>query len=193
MHHSVVLIARVMAVLGALVLSFLIVMTCVSITGRELNSFFNSDAMQAAMPGLANWFLAMGIGPVTGDFELIENGMPFAIFAFLPLTQITAGHATVDVFTSRFPPRVLRWMAAVTEVVFAVVLIVFAYKLYEGLQGKMRYNEVTYLIQFPVWWAYALALVAAVIAALVAVYMAGIRVTEAWTGTMIVREEEVEH
>ena len=68
MHHFVVRIAKLMAVLGALVLGFLVVMTCVSIVGREVNSFLNSDAAQAAMPALANWLLSLGIKPAVNAF-----------------------------------------------------------------------------------------------------------------------------
>ena len=190
MHRAMTRLAQTMAVLGSLVLVFLILMTCVSVTGRELNSFFNADLMQTAAPGLAGFMLGLGVAPITGDFELIENGMAFAIFAFLPLAQMHAAHATVDVFTQRLPDPLLRWMRALTEAVFALVLLVFAARLFDGMQAKMRYNETTYLIQFPVWWAYALALSAAVVAALVGVYMAGLRLAEALTGTDLVPATE---
>ena len=194
MHIAMTRLAQLMAVLGSLVLGFLILMTCVSVAGRELNAFFNSDFMTANAPGFSQAMLDLGIGPILGDFELLENMMAFAIFAFLPLAQIHSAHATVDVFTSRFPKPVLRWMRAVTEVVFAVVLIVFSVKLYEGMQGKMRYGETTYLIQFPVWWAYAGAFAASVVAAVVGVYMAAVRVIEVGTGTTIAFDEaEPEH
>jgi len=182
MHLALVRIARIMAILGALVLSFLIVMTCVSVLGRELNALLNSSFAQTYAPQLSKALLDAGVKPVLGDFELLENMMPFAIFAFLPLAQVSSSHATVDIFTARLPESLLVWMRAVTEIVFAVVLIVFAYKLFEGMQAKMRYGETTYLIQFPVWWAYAAAVCAAVVSALVGVAMAGLLLTEAVTG-----------
>lgn len=192
MHQTMTRIAQVMAILGALVLSFLIVMTCISVVGRELNSFLNSDMMQTIAPGLSGALLDMGIGPITGDFELIENAMAFAIFAFLPICQIQSAHASVDVFTQRLPQPVLDWMRAITEAVFAIVLIVFAFQLYAGMLGKMKYNETTYLIQFPVWWAYAAALFSATAAAIIATYMAGVRVYEAVSGQTIAQDAEGE-
>jgi len=178
-------IAQAMAILGGIVLSLLILLICFSIVTRELSSVFHRDILAALPPGilteLATW--------AKNNFELIENGMPFVIFAFLPLAQITSSHATVDVFTTRFPAPVLRFMRALTEIVFAGVLVLFAEKLYEGMNAKMRYGEITYLIQFPVWWAYALALVAAVVAAVVAVYMALLRVYEMATGHRIALDD----
>jgi len=174
-----------MAILGALILSFLIVMTCVSVLGRELNGLLNSSFAQTYAPALSKTLLDAGVGPVLGDFELLENMMPFAIFAFLPLAQVSSSHATVDVFTVFFPESALSWMRAITEIVFAIVLILFAYKLYEGMQAKMRYGETTYLIQFPVWWAYAAAVGAAVITALVGIAMACLLLIEAITGRVL--------
>ena len=188
MHIAMTRAAQAMAILGGTVLCILILITCVSIVGRELNSFLHSDAVQAMAPALANWLVDLGIGPVTGDFELIENGMPFAIFAFLPLCQIESGHATVDVFTSRFPPRLLMWMRAITELVFAIVLVIFALKLFQGMQSKIRYGETTYLIQFPVWWAFAAAFAASTGVAIIGSYMALLRLAEAVTKTTITHE-----
>jgi len=194
MHKLMTRTAQGMAILGGLTLGFLILMVCVSVTGRGLNTFFHSDLMEGLAPGFSAWALSLGVGPVLGDFELVENMMPFAIFAFLPLAQTTSSHATVDVFTARFPPGVLRFMRAVTEIVFAAVLILFAWKLWEGTVSKMGYGEITYLIQFPVWWAFAAALAAAVVAAVVAVYMAGVRVIEMLTGHEIAPDgPEAEH
>jgi len=124
------------------------------------------------IPGLAQRLLDMGVGPLLGDFELVEAGMAFAIFAFLPLCQITRGHASVDIFTSRMPAMFNRITGVVVDFVFAAVLILIAHRLHSGMMDKMAYNETTYLIQFPIWWAYAASLAAAILAALVAGFRA---------------------
>ena len=115
--------------------------------------------------------------------------MAFSIFAFLPLTQVTVGHATVDIFTSWMPERALRILRALIEVLFAVVLIVIAVQLFSGMQSKIRSGQTTLLLQFPVWWAYAGSVLGAGVAAVVAVYMALARVAEATTGRSIVTDE----
>ncbi|MCR9122379.1 MAG: TRAP transporter small permease [Phyllobacteriaceae bacterium] len=182
-------ISRLMAVVGGFVLSALIVMVCVSIIGRSLNGFLHADMVQAIVPGLANWLLELGIGPVNGDFELVEAGIAFAIFAFLPYCQITSGHATVAIFTDWLPERPQQFLRMVIEILFAVVLVVIAVQLKEGMDSRIRSGQTTFLLQFPIWWAYALSLAGAAIAACVAVYMAIVRSVEAFTGSVLIADD----
>ena len=181
-HHLIERLARGLAVLGGLVLLALIGLTCLSVAGRALNGFLNGALAQGLAPDLAEWLLALGIGPVTGDFELVQAGIAFAIFAFLPLCQITGGHAAVDFVTARLPVRLSRGLAAVTEAAFAAVLILIAWRLGAGMLAKMRYGETTFLLQYPVWWGYAASLAAAAVAALAGLWMAVLRLAEAVTG-----------
>ncbi|MBL4811038.1 MAG: TRAP transporter small permease [Rhodobacteraceae bacterium] len=182
MYEFMLKISRFMAVLGGLMLVALIFLTCASIIGRSLNGMFHSDFFQANLAGLSQWGLDIGIGPINGDYELIEAGVAFAIFAFMPLCQITGGHATVDVFTSGFSLRANRILRVITDAVFAAVFVLIAVQLYGGMLSKLRTGQTTFLIEFPVWWAYAPSLVGAVIAAAIAVYLAGMRLMESLTG-----------
>ena len=113
--------------------------------------------------------------------------MAFAIFAFLPWTQATAGHAAVDVLADRLPDRANRWIAAATEVVFAAILVLIAVQLWGGMESKWRSGQTTLRLQFPVWWSYALAAVPAVLAAAVATWCAVLRLHEARTGRAVLR------
>ena len=188
MHRLMMGLANVMAILGGIVLTLLIILTCVSVLGRSLNGVFHSDFMESIAPGFSSWMIDIGIGPVNGDFELVEAGVAFAIFAFIPLCQITAGHASVDIFANTFPKWLDKILRAVIEVVFAAVLILIAVQLFEGMMSKRQYGETTFLIQFPIWWAYAASLVGAVVSSIVAVYMAYIRVVEMVTGRTLVAD-----
>ena len=190
MHGLFMALARLMAVIGGAVLTLVVAITCVSVSGRVLNTALHGDLAQAVMPGLADWLLGLGVGPLTGDFELVEAGVAFAIFAFLPLCQITGGHATVDVFSSMMPRRVNRAVQLVVDWVFAAVLVLIAWQLYQGLLDKLRYNETTFMLQFPVWWSYAASLAAASVAALVGAYVAGARTVEVATGRVILHGTE---
>ena len=194
MHSFFLRLSRTMAYLGGLMLVALVFLTCTSIIGREMNGFFHAMVKDDVLPGMGRFFLDLGVGPVNGDFELIEAGVVFAIFAFLPLCQITGGHATVDIFTSKLSPRVNRVLRMLSEVAFAFVLVLIAVQLFSGMQSKIRSGQTTFLIEFPLWWAYALSLVGAITAAVVGVYMAIIRVSEVVTGhSMIPSEVGAEH
>ena len=181
-------LSRFMAILGGIVLSLLIILTCVSIAGRLLNGFFHGNFMQSVAPGFADWAIGAGVGPITGDFELVEAGVALAIFAFIPLCQITASHASVDIFANMMGPKVNRFLRAVIEVVFAATLVLIAWRLYEGMLSKMSYGETSFLLQFKVWWAYAASLFGAVVSAIVGIYVAFVRIYELLTGNIVIRE-----
>ncbi|QYK42366.1 MAG: TRAP transporter small permease [Paracoccaceae bacterium] len=190
MARIVDLVARGMAGAGGLVLVALVLVTCLSVLGRGLATLAWSDWLGAAAPGAASALASLGLGPVKGDFELVESGIAFAIFAFLPWCQLRSGHATVDLFTARLPPRAGLWLTAFWEVVFAAVLVFIAWRLEDGMQGKIRNGETTFLLQFPVWWAYAASLAAASVAALVGLYVALARVTTAASGRVILPQDD---
>ena len=172
-------LARLMAITGGLVLTVLVGLTCVSVLGRGLNTLGHSGVLGEAL-GAA--LINSGVGPVAGDFELVEAGVAFAIFAFLPICQLHGGHATVDIFTQALPLRANRWLIAFWEVVLSLTIWLITLRLAAGMIGKYGNGETTFLLQFPVWWAYAASLVAAGVAAVVAGYCAYSRLAFALTG-----------
>ena len=188
MHRFMEKMAYFLAGLGGLVLSFLILMTCASIAGRIINSILHSDLLQGVMPDVASTLLATGVGPINGDFELVEAGLAFVIFTFIPLCQLDNGHASVDIFISRFPVLNKRIQVFI-DIIFAATLVLIAYKLFSGMQSKQNSGQTTLLLQFPVWWAYAASLFGAVAAALVGVYIAIVRLLETFTGKQILSIE----
>jgi len=175
-------LARGFALLGGATLTALIVLICASVLGRSLNGVFHSGIAQEFFPGIANWLLALGIGPINGDFEIVEAGMAFAIFAFLPICQLRGAHASVDIFTSTLPDGISRVLRLIIDIVFAAVLIVLAWYLLLGGLSKHRSGQTTLLLEFPVWWSYAASIVALWVAALVGVYVAAMRSVEVSTG-----------
>ncbi|MCB1335933.1 MAG: TRAP transporter small permease [Maritimibacter sp.] len=195
MHRIFLRLSTLMAIAGGIVLSILVALIVFSILGRELNALLHNSFFQTNMKGFADWLLgielpgfwgAIKLGPVNGDYELVEAGIAFSIFAFLPLAQISGSHATVDIFTSALPDKVQHLLGAVIEVIFAVVLILIAVQLYHGTVDKMDRHQTTFLLQFPLWWAYAVSLIGAVAAAVVSVYLALMRLVETVTGRRIV-------
>lgn len=158
-------LSKALAIVGGFVLTALILIIVFSIAGRET-----------------------GLGAVTGDYEIVEAGMAFCIFAFLPYAQMTGAHATVDIFTNALGEKAQAWLIAIIEVVFAVAIIIIAVQLLGGLESKLRSGQTTLLLQFPVWWGYAAAFAASVIGAVVGAWHALVKVTEAATGKKIAVE-----
>jgi TRAP-type C4-dicarboxylate transport system permease small subunit len=150
------------ALLGGAMLCALILLTCVSVAGRA--------------------FVFAGLGPVPGDFELVEAGIAFAVFAFLPICQVQAGHATVDLFTNALGRAANRWLVAFWEGLFALVMVLIAWRLSVGMLTKFGNGETSMFLQFSTWWAYAACLLPATLAALVALWSAYDRLRAAVTG-----------
>ncbi|MEC3860525.1 TRAP transporter small permease subunit [Mesobacterium sp. TK19101] len=175
-------LARFMALLGGVVLSALVVLTSISILGRGLNTFGHSDFLTGLSQGAADWLIGTGVSPLNGDFELVESGIAFAIFAFLPICQLYSAHATVDVFTNMLPRKTNKLLITFWEIVLSAVMILIALRLFEGMMNKIDNGETTFLLQYPVWWSFAASLVAAVVAAIVAIYCAVARVIELISG-----------
>lgn len=173
LHRAIAFLAQAMALLGGLVLCLTVAVVCASVAGRGI-----ADLAQADTLGRGGvWLLDLGVGPISGDFELVEAGMAFAIFAFLPLTQLSGAHASVDVFTSRLGPRTNHALDTMWSIVMAAVIMLIAWRLYAALGDKYRYGETTYLIQFPIWWAYAASFAAALVACIVSLYCTAMRLT----------------
>lgn len=132
-----------MALAGGVVLAALIVMTVVSIIGRTL--------------------IGIGLSPVPGDFELMEIGVGFAIFAFLPWCQLKRGHARVDLFQKLMSARLNQSIDFLSDVLMAVAAFLIAWRLWIGMLDKRGYGETTFILQFPVWLAYLASISGAIV------------------------------
>jgi hypothetical protein len=75
-----------------------------------------------------------------------------------------------------------RFLTAFWEVVLALVIIVIGWRLFIGFTEKLDNGQTTFLLQFPIWWAYGASFAAAVMAGLVGIYCAVARVLEGATG-----------
>ena len=170
MHRLIQFLARSTALLGGLILVALIVMMTITILGRST-----------------------GLGELTGSYELLEAGIAFAIFSFLPITQLYGAHATVDVFTSFLPARANRWIAAFWEVVLLLVILLIVWRLYEGTLSHFKRGGTTTFLQFPLWWPYTASFIAGLVACVTAFYCAVMRIGEAVQSRNILPSEHAEH
>ena len=193
MHRLIQFLARLTALAGGIVLLALILLTTLSTAGRSISKTLHHDFFETNFTGLSQWLLDLGFGEINGSYELLEAGVAFAIFSFLPICQFYGAHATVDIFTSFLPRRANRWIAAFWEVVLAAVIILIVLQLYGGMERYIRNGQTTLFLQFPVWWAYAASFAAGVVACITAVYCALVRVGEALRDHDILPSEHGEH
>lgn len=193
MHRLVHALARFTALIGGIVLIILILMTTLSIIGRSLNKMLQGPFWQEQMAALSQRVLELGVGEINGNYELLEAGVAFAIFSFLPITQIYGAHAKVDIFTSGLSVRANRWIAAFWEIVLGLVILLIVVQLYAGMERYVRNGQTTLFLQFPVWWAYGLSFAAGVVACIVAAYCAVMRLIEAIKNQNILPSEAGEH
>lgn len=134
-------LAAVLAILGGLVLVAVILTTVASVSGRAL--------------------LWMGLGPIRGDFELVELGTGFAVFSFLPWVQINRQHASVEILTMHLGETANRLIDLASDVLMLAIAVLLTWKHWNGTLDKLAYGETTFIIQYPIWWAYASGLLGA--------------------------------
>lgn len=179
MHRLIQSLARLTALVGGTILVGLIVLTTLSIIGRTLNDFFHNDFFSQTLVGFSQWVLDLGVGEINGSYELLEAGVAFAIFSFLPICQFYGAHATVDVFTTALPVKATRWIAAFWEVVLALTIALIVWRLFEGTLSHFKRGGTTTFLQFPLWWPYTMCCIAGLVAVITATYCAIARVGEA--------------
>jgi TRAP-type C4-dicarboxylate transport system permease small subunit len=135
--------AERLAWLGGLVLCAIALLVAASVTGRAL--------------------LGMGLGPIPGDFELVEMLSAVVVFCFLPWCYLRNGHAAVDLVYVHLPRPVQRAVTVASDWLMLLAWTVLTWRLLVALGDKYREAETTFILQVPLWWAYGLCAVAAII------------------------------
>lgn len=141
MNNPIYKASQWMAWLGAAVLFLLAGMSVVSIGGRAL-SF-------------------AGFGPVPGDFELVEAGTALAVFCFLPWCHLKRAHADVTMLWHAYPPAMRRAILVLIELLTVTVWCLLVWRLGTATLEYRENGEVSFILQMPVWWAYAASFVPA--------------------------------
>jgi TRAP-type C4-dicarboxylate transport system permease small subunit len=153
------MLARASAIFGGLVLTAAMVMTVLSVIGRALLN------VAGGIPGFG-W-----MGPVPGDYEIVELAAAVGVAAFLPICQMRGGHVLVDMFFAGSGPRVLSGFSALGNLLFAVAGGVIVWRLYLGTISKFQYQESSMVLQIPVGWGYLGLTVFFALAVLCAIYL----------------------
>lgn len=152
-------LARAAAVAGGLVLTAAMIVTVVSVIGR---AFAN---VAIGIPGLG-W-----VGPIPGDYEIVELAAAIGVGAFLPICQMRAGHVLVDLFFANSGRRALSAFSAIANLLFAVVGGVIVWRLWLGALSKFQYQESTMILQVNLGWGYLALAISFALASLCAAYL----------------------
>ena len=124
-------LSKMAAILGGLIMSGLIIMVVISVIGR--------------------WLFSM---PVYGDFEMVSTGTAVTVFLFLPYCQITRGNVIVDVFLNWAPKKLQTSLDVVGSLLLSIISGLLAWRMTLGGFNALNYNETTYILALPLWWAY---------------------------------------
>jgi TRAP-type C4-dicarboxylate transport system permease small subunit len=143
MNNFIYGLSRAMAWFGAVVLTAIALMSVASIVGRALSGF--------------------GLGPVPGDFELVEAGTALAVFCFLPWCHLKGGHALVDMLWPMYPPAMKRVLIIVSDALMLIVWVLLTWRMSLAMGEYRHNNEVSFILQMPVWWGYAASMVPAMV------------------------------
>jgi TRAP-type C4-dicarboxylate transport system permease small subunit len=139
--------SRGMAYVGAAVLCALALISVFSIAGRALTP--------------------VGLGPVPGDFELVEAGTALAVFCFLPWCHLKRGHAEVDMLWKAYPPAMRRVLEIVADGLMLFVWLLLTWRMGVAMLEYRANGETSFILRMPVWWGYALSLVPATLGCVV--------------------------
>lgn len=143
MGELIYALCRQTARFGALVVAMLAVISVVSICGRALSG--------------------VGLGPIPGDFELVEAGTALAVFCSLPWCYLVRGHATVDVFWRMFPAPVRRAVLVGASALMLLIWTLLTWRMGIAMSDYRDTGDTSFILRMPVWWGYASAMVPAVI------------------------------
>jgi len=125
-------LARLMALLAGVLLTFITLMTCGSIIGRET------------------------IGrTIVGDFELTGVATGAAIALFLPYCQARRGNIIVDFFTSRCGTGTIAGLDRLGAFSIAAVMALMAWRTTLGGLRAWDSQTGTMMLGFPEWIVFA--------------------------------------
>lgn len=143
-------LAKALAVIGGMALVMVVIITVISVIGRAL--------------------IPLGLGPVPGDYEIVQAGVLFAIFCSLPITQYLRGHADVSLLTDAFPARVGAILELIMDLLMLAATVFIVWRFAVGMVDKYQNREVTLILHMPLWWTYAAAMLGALGMTIVSAY-----------------------
>lgn len=127
-------VARWLALGGGLLMLAAALMVTASVTGRRLGS-----------------------GPLPGDFELVQMACGVAVLWFLPYATLARAHIVVETLTERLPRRARLALDALGLIGFAMLGVLIAATMAQGVVELRRAGTTTMVLQLPQVWGMAAA------------------------------------
>ena len=170
-------LARSMGIIGGVVLTSLALLMSLSITGGAIAKLANSEFLTSTAPLLASWLQDSGVRTIKGSYEIMEFGIAFVVFAFLPVTQFYRGHAVVDFMVTRFSGhssgQINRYLALFWESIFFLVLCLITWRLFEGMLRLQQSGVIYQDLKIPQWYGYAVGFSQLCLCCCVSLYLFG--------------------
>ena len=142
-------LARLSAIVAGLLMTFITLLTCGSIIGRET------------------------IGQtIAGDFELSGIATGAAIALFMPLCQWTRGHIIVDFFTARASEGTQAGLDRLGALMVSATFVLLAWRTWLGGLNAYQTQSSTMMMGVPEWYVYAAMVPAFVLTAIIALAQA---------------------
>ncbi len=142
-------LARLSAILAGLLLTFITLLTCGSIIGRET------------------------VGQtIAGDFELSAVATGAAIALFMPLCQYARGHIIVDFFTAGARPSIQAGLDRLGALLMGLMFALLAWRACLGGLNAHQTQSSTMMMGLPEWYVYAVMVPAFALTALIAMFQA---------------------
>jgi TRAP-type C4-dicarboxylate transport system permease small subunit len=125
-------LARICAVLAGLLLTFITLMTCASLIGRNTTG-----------------------ASLVGDFELTGVAAGAAIALFMPFCQLRRGNIIVDFFTAKLSEKANDGLDRFGALLLSLVFALLAWRTTLGGLNSYSTHSETQILGFPEWTVYA--------------------------------------
>ena len=125
-------LAKLFAILAGLLLTFITLMTCWSVIGRNL---FETSLI--------------------GDFELTGVATAAAIALFMPYCQAKRGNIIVDFFTAKLSDKNQAGLDRFGALLLALLFALLAWRTTLGGMNSFNTHSETQILGFPEWTVYA--------------------------------------
>lgn len=126
------LLAKLCSILAGVLLTFITLMTCYSLIGRNTNG-----------------------STIVGDFELTGVATGAAIALFMPLCQFKKANIVVDFFTAKASPATIAQLDRLGALFMASAFALLTWRTFLGGMNAWTSQSGSMMLGFPEWIVYA--------------------------------------